>query len=227
MIPYCTLGDIHLSQILVLGKGSSVALALILAFAVISFLFVITPGADWAYSISAGINWKSPVPAVTGLLTGHILATVIVAMGLGMWISRAPGLLVTITLLGAAYLLWMGANMILKPSTISASSDHDSHTRRRQYLGGLAVSGMNPKLFLLFLALLPQFVDVSGTWPVSLQMLTLGLVHVVLTGAVYMVVAFLALHLLRSRPTAALLVSRLSGVALLVIGVGLLTEQLL
>lgn len=99
-------------------------IGLIMAFAAVSFLFVITPGADWAYSISAGINYRSPVPAIAG-------------------------------------------------------------------------------------------------------MLTLGSVHVVLTAIVYLMVGFLAMHLLRSRPTAAIVVSRLSGAMLIFVGLGLLAEQLL
>lgn len=203
------------------------AITFIMAFAAVSFLFVITPGADWAYSISAGISYRSPVPAVAGMLTGHIAATIIVAVGVGLWISREPGLLAAMTVAGAIYLLWLGVNLVLRPSAISSDGKHATHSVRRQYLGGLAVSGMNPKVFLLFLALLPQFVDTSGTWPMSIQMLTLGSVQVVLTAIVYLIVGFLAMQLLRSRPTAAIVVSRLSGAVLIFVGVSLVAEQIL
>ena len=45
-------------------------------------LFVITPGVDWAYAISAGTRHRAAVvPAVTGMLAGHLTATVVVAAG--------------------------------------------------------------------------------------------------------------------------------------------------
>jgi threonine/homoserine/homoserine lactone efflux protein len=47
------------------------------------FLLIMTPGADWAYAISAGINGRRVVPAVMGLMSGHLLATLIVVAGVG------------------------------------------------------------------------------------------------------------------------------------------------
>ena len=40
-----------------------------------SVLFVITPGADWACAIPAGLNKRAIVPAVAGMLAGHLIAT--------------------------------------------------------------------------------------------------------------------------------------------------------
>lgn len=53
------------------------------AFWAVSILFVITPGVDWAYAISAGLRGRVVVPAVGGLLTGHLVATILVAAGVG------------------------------------------------------------------------------------------------------------------------------------------------
>ncbi len=51
------------------------------AFWAVSFLLVITPGADWAYAIAAGLRHSTVLPAVGGLLTGHLAATAVVAAG--------------------------------------------------------------------------------------------------------------------------------------------------
>ena len=45
------------------------------AFWAVSFLFVITPGADWAYAIAAGLRHRVVLPAVGGLVVGHLAAT--------------------------------------------------------------------------------------------------------------------------------------------------------
>jgi threonine/homoserine/homoserine lactone efflux protein len=63
-----------------------VSLNLLAAFWAVSFLFVITPGMDWAYMISAGIRGRVVGAAALGLLTGHLAATLVVAQGLaGCW----------------------------------------------------------------------------------------------------------------------------------------------
>ncbi|RLU05792.1 lysine transporter LysE, partial [Pseudomonas prosekii] len=54
-------------------------LSMFVAFWAVSILFVITPGADWAYAISAGLKGRVVMPAVAGLLSGHLIATLVVA----------------------------------------------------------------------------------------------------------------------------------------------------
>ncbi|MNP60959.1 hypothetical protein D3C76_1560920 [compost metagenome] len=88
------------------------------------------------------------------------------------------------------------------------------------------MSGLNPKVFLLFLALLPQFTDAAAPWPLPMQMIALGLVHTVSCGVIYLLVGFGSQVVLRARPAAARQVSRFSGAAMIVIAVVLFTEQM-
>ncbi|WP_236267806.1 LysE family transporter, partial [Pseudomonas simiae] len=92
-----------------------VTVFLMMAFGAVSFLFVTTPGVAGAYSISGGLG-GGVLPAVVGMLSGHLLATLIVAAGVGGVLVKIPHALLTLTLMGAAYLLWLGFNMLLKPS---------------------------------------------------------------------------------------------------------------
>ena len=46
------------------------------------------------------------------------------------------------------------------------------------------MSGLNPKVFLLFLAQLPQLTDAACAWPVTVPVSVLGLVHVTNHGMV-------------------------------------------
>lgn len=91
-------------------------ISLIASFWIVSFLLIITPGADWAYAISAGINGRRVVPAVMGLMSGHLLATIIVVAGVGVLIAGHPLALSAITLAGAAYLLWLGVMILRHPA---------------------------------------------------------------------------------------------------------------
>jgi threonine/homoserine/homoserine lactone efflux protein len=97
-------------------------MSFIASFWLVSFLLIITPGADWAYTISAGINGRRVIPAVAGLMSGHLLATLIVVAGIGVLIANHPLALSTLTLLGAGYLMWLGIAILRHPPTPDASS---------------------------------------------------------------------------------------------------------
>mgnify|MGYP000052714343 FL=1 len=197
------------------------------AFWAVSFLFVLTPGADWAYAISAGLRHRSVVPAVAGLLTGHLLATAVVAAGVGAIVAGSPMVLTVLTVVGSAYLVWLGLGMFRNPTVPEAGVHRLEGSWARQALKGAGISGLNPKVFLLFLALLPQFTDPTGSWPVAGQIVTLGLVHVASCAVIYTGVGSGARAVLRTRPAAARTVTRVSGAAMILIGAFLLVEQLL
>lgn len=202
-------------------------LSIFAAFWAVSFLFVITPGVDWAYAISAGLAGRVVVPAVTGLLLGHLLATVIVAAGVGGLVASNPVALSVLTIAGATYLLWLGVNMLRHPSVPRAGEVEQSDSWTRWTIKGLCVSGLNPKVFLLFLALLPQFTDPLASWSVPMQIVALGLIHAFSCGVVYLLVGFSSRAILRSRPLAAQIVSRISGAAMTIIALILIAEQVL
>jgi threonine/homoserine/homoserine lactone efflux protein len=67
-----------------------------------------TPGADWAYSIAAGIGRDRVAPAVAGLCSGYLMHTLLVVAGVAALVVSRPQLLTWLTVVGAAYLLWLG-----------------------------------------------------------------------------------------------------------------------
>lgn len=106
-------------------------------------------------------------------MLGYAGITVIVAAGVGALVAGSPAIL-TGTLVGGAYLVWHGAMTAAKPSAPSTSADAPASTDRT-LVEGIGVSGMNPKGLLIFLALLPQFTNRDGNWPVAGQIGVLGL----------------------------------------------------
>ncbi|MGY3296338.1 threonine/homoserine/homoserine lactone efflux protein [Pseudomonas sp. TE6288] len=202
------------------------AMNVLTAFWAVSLLFVITPGADWAYAISAGMRGRWVVPAVAGMLSGHLLVTLVVAAGVGSLIAGHPLALSLLTLAGCMYLLWLGGNLLLSPAVPEAGAGGGQDSGSRWAFKGLCVSGLNPKVFLLFLALLPQFTDPQSSWPLPLQILLLGLVHLSSSLVIYLMVGYGAKAVLRTRPAAAQAVGRLSGGVMILIAVGLIAGQL-
>jgi len=202
-----------------------VAISVLTAFWAVSLLFVITPGADWAYAISAGMRGRWVMPAVAGMLSGHLLATLVVAAGVGSLVAGHPLALMLLTLAGCTYLLWLGGNLLLSPAVPQAGHGGVGDSGSRWAFKGFCVSGLNPKVFLLFLALLPQFTDPQSSWPVPLQIVLLGLVHLCSSLVVYTLVGYGAKLVLGSRPGAARMVGRLSGVAMIVVAMLLVVGQ--
>jgi threonine/homoserine/homoserine lactone efflux protein len=199
-------------------------LSLLIQFWVLAVLLALTPGADWAYAIAAGVRGRSIGPPIAGLLTGYLALVAIIAVGVGALVSQYPVSLTVLTLVGGVYLVWLGVRTLSAPVTDAPA---EVMTVRGQswaaFLGGASVSGLNPKGLLLLLALLPQFVRPWG-WPEPAQMVTLGALHVLNCAVIYTVVALLARRALRAHPGLTKIVTKLAGGAMTVVGVALLGE---
>jgi threonine/homoserine/homoserine lactone efflux protein len=208
----------------------------IFAFWVLAVLLILVPGADWAFTISAGLRGLSVLPAVSGLMLGYAAMTVVVAAGLGTLVARTPDVLTVLTITGGIYLMWLGVKTLVRPSAPSIAADTagaagapagaPASTSRGMVVKGVGVSGLNPKGLLLFLALLPQFANPRWSWPLAVQLGFLGLIFMISCGTVYLCVGSIAHKTLHTRPAAARVLTRISGAAMLVIGALLLAERL-
>lgn len=202
-------------------------LALVAQFWTIAVLLALTPGADWAYVIGAGLRARSVAPSILGMLTAYAIVITAVAVGVGALVTRYPVVLTVLTVGGAAYLIWLGVNALLRRvEPVGPHGEPIAGSATAQFLRGAGVSGINPKGLLLLLALLPQFTSPHGM-PASAQMLVLGALHLADIAVIYTVVALLARRLLRSRPRALVVVAKLSGAMMVLIGTSLLVERFL
>lgn len=198
-------------------------------FWVVSFLLAMLPGADWAYAIAAGLRHRSIAPAMAGVALGYLLHTVVAAAGVAALVAGSPSALTVLSVVGAAYLLWLGVRALTGPAAvISADGGVDGSvdsSPAAEAARGFGVSALNPKVLLTFLALLPQFVDPDGSWSVGVQILVLGTLHNATCVAVCSVVGTGARAVLRARPAAATVVTRASGLTMMAIGLVLAGEQ--
>ncbi|MFF9809325.1 LysE family translocator [Streptomyces coeruleorubidus] len=196
------------------------------AFLAVDLLLVFTPGADWAYAITAGVKGRSVVPAVAGLIAGYAGYTLLAVAGLVVIVANSATLLTALTLAGAGYLVWLGCGVLRQPAALTASADEAGSSRLRVMLKGAGTSGLNPKALLLYFSLFPQFIDPAGGWPVATQTGLLGALHMTACAVVYLAVGVLAGTVLRTRPAAARAVTRVSGALMIAIGGFLLVERL-
>lgn len=148
-----------------------------LLFVVASFVLVLVPGPDMLYMLGRCIAQGRRAGALAALgfnLGGyvHLLAAV---LGLSAILQTSAVAFTVVKWLGAAYLMYLGFSTLIsrqKPLIIddSLSSDGNSKTILWQ---AFVSDVLNPKVAMFFLALLPQFVDVTAPHP-KLQILLLG-----------------------------------------------------
>lgn len=198
------------------------------AFLTIDVVLVLTPGPDWAYVIAVGLRDRIVLPAVAGIVAGYMVLTVAVAAGLAVLIVTSPGALTAVTLVGGAYLIWLGVSVV---SRLSEAGPTAPVPGAAGVLGvvarGAATSGLNPKALLLFVAVLPQFVDRHGGVPVGAQIAVLGAIHTANCAVAYLGLGTFARNALVRHPSAAYAVTRASGVAMIVLGGLLVVERAL
>ncbi|RKW70705.1 LysE family translocator [Galactobacter caseinivorans] len=198
---------------------------MIWAFWGVSMLFIMTPGADWAYAISGGLKHRV-LPSVTGLWAGHLLSVLVVAAGVGALLAQVPGALTALTLMGAVYLVWLGVGVLRQSSGAQdLTMEAPVGSPGRWFGKGIGVSGMNPKLILLMTAVMPQFTSHSASWPLGAQLLALGSVHLLGCAVIYVLVGLTAQRVLGTRPALARWITRFSGVAMILIGTVLAAER--
>jgi threonine/homoserine/homoserine lactone efflux protein len=197
------------------------------AFWAVAMLLIIVPGADWAFTISAGLSGHSAVPAVSGLVLGYAGLTVVVAAGVGALVARSPAVLTGLTVVGGLYLIWHGARTFARPAAPTTPAGAPPAANRAILARGVGVSALNPKGLLVFLALLPQFANPHGSWPLAAQLGLLGLVFMLSVAGFYLGLGSFARRILQTRPAAAIAVTRVSGAAMIVIGALLVVQRLI
>ena len=198
----------------------------VVAFWGVASLLIIVPGADWAFILGSGLRGRTVLPAVSGIVLGYAGITVVVAAGVGALVARSPAFLTGLTITGGLYLMWHGAKTIAGPPAPGDHAGAPACASRGTLARGIGVSALNPKGLLMFLALLPQFTDPRGSWPLAAQLGTLGLVFVASCAVFYLCLGSVARRILRSRPAAARALTRFSGAVMIVIGALLLADRL-
>lgn len=190
----------------------------IFGFWAVALLLTLTPGSDWAFVISAGVRGRIAIPAIAGMVTGYSLIIGAVSVGLGAIMVSNHAVMNVITGAGSLYLIYLGLKAIRGNAKPELSGAGASVSWVSQFARGAGVTSINPNGIMLLLVLLPQFSSSRVSFPPTLQLLVLGSLFLICIVVVYTALALLSKKVLDSRPTATVLVSKLSGTAMLVIG---------
>jgi threonine/homoserine/homoserine lactone efflux protein len=160
----------------------------VLALALTSVVIIAVPGPSVLFVVGRALahGRSTALASVLGNSAGSLLAAVVVAIGLGPALQRWDVLLEVVRFAGAAYLVWLGVHAWRGASAPDAATSAPGaaatgspapSARWRAVRAGAVVGLSNPKVFVLFAAVLPQFVA-PGAGPVVVQLLLLSLVPV-------------------------------------------------
>jgi threonine/homoserine/homoserine lactone efflux protein len=191
----------------------------LLAFALISLGIVLTPGPNMIYLISRSLT-QGPAAGIVslgGVALGFLFYMLCAAFGITALLFAVPYAYDALRFAGAAYLLWM-AWQALKPNGRSPFQVRKLEVDgpRKLFAMGFVTNLLNPKIAMLYLALLPQFID-PAVGSVLTQSLVLGTIQTVISVGINAVIALTAGSIamfLGTRPTWLLVQRWLMGTVL-------------
>jgi threonine/homoserine/homoserine lactone efflux protein len=195
-----------------------------LAFVAASAVLLAIPGPTVLLVISyaLGHGRRSATSTVAGVALGDFTAMTASMLGLGALLAASAGLFTALKWVGAAYLVFLGVKLWRAPVSATGSPDAVVNVARpgRIFLHAYAVTALNPKSILFFIAFLPQFLD-SAT-PVVPQLVIFEASFLALATANALTYALLASAARRTirRPRVQRTVNRVGGS--LLIGAGAL-----
>jgi len=193
-------------------------------------LLNLTPGPDTAYILGRTVaqDREAGIASALGICVGSIFHTCAAALGLSAILFSSATAFRFIKLLGGAYLIFLGAKMIIDRSKPSGRPLHFRRcTNSAAFRQGALTNMLNPKVALFFLAFLPQFIDPASPTKV-LAFLILGLSFVTTGTAWCLALAWFASAFSERLSTNALIgrwISGTAGALLILLGIRLATAR--
>src|SRR5438445_6413712 len=181
-------------------------IATLLGFALVSLGIALTPGPNMIYLISRSIM-QGPAAGIVslgGVALGVVFYMLCAAFGITALLFAIPYAYDALRFAGAAYLLWLAWQAVRpggrSPFQVKALKVDGP---RKLFAMGFITNLLNPKIAMLYLALLPQFIDPAGG-SVLTQSLALGSIQIVISVSVNAMIALAAGSIalfLGTRPT--------------------------
>jgi len=185
---------------------------MLISYLIAITLLTLTPGLDTTLIIrTATIEGKvKAFQAALGINLGCIVWGIIVACGLGALLMTSDLAFNALKWMGAAYLTWLGFNLILKPRTQLAGLNESAATQN-WFMKGLWGDLLNPKVGIFYISFLPQFIPHTAS-PVVWTM-GLVLIHVLIgfIWSIFLIVAMQSIAAYLKQPKFIQYMDRITG----------------
>ncbi|MCO8610585.1 LysE family translocator [Burkholderia multivorans] len=166
----------------------------LLAFGLVSLGMVLTPGPNMIYLISRSIcqGRRAGLVSLGGVVLGFVFYLFCAAFGITALVLTVPYAYGALRVVGALYLAYL-AWQALKPGGRSAFQVRQlsPDSRRKLFTMGFVTNLTNPKIAVMYLSLLPQFIS-PGHGSVLAQSLALGCVQIAVSVSVNALIASMA-----------------------------------
>jgi threonine/homoserine/homoserine lactone efflux protein len=153
----------------------------LLGYSIASLVLIVIPGPGVLFVVGRALahGRRTAIATAAGHAAGNYVVAASVAVGLGTLLQRSAQAFVAVKLAGALYLIWLGIQAVRHRKSLADAMSAATGPRAGWLAlrDGFAVGVTNPKAFILFGAILPQFVN-RAAGHVPLQMLLLALVSV-------------------------------------------------
>lgn len=158
------------------------SLAVLAAFTLPAVVLTLTPGPDMTLFLSRALTHgpAAGMAAMLGASSGIIIHTLLAAFGISALIKASPTGFLVLKIVGALYLLWLAVQAIREGSTFALEAGEKRQTNiLTNWLTGIGINLVNPKIVIFFITFLPQFV--TSTDPNAAgKMIFLGLYFIVI-----------------------------------------------
>lgn len=157
-----------------------------LAFVLAALIIELTPGPNMTWLAITGTSRGrlTALAAVAGIALGLSLAGFVAALGLAAIIARTPWLFLALRWAGSLYLLYLAWDA-WRDSVVTPSQGGNSTAKA--FLQGLLSNCLNPKAYIFYAAILPQFIDPDQA--ISGQLFLLTAIYVAVATAVHTAIA--------------------------------------
>jgi RhtB (resistance to homoserine/threonine) family protein len=172
----------------------------LLTYISIAAMMVIIPGADTMLLVKNTLSYgpKAGRYTVLGMAMGLSFWTLIAILGLSVIIAKSVILFSTIKYLGAAYLIYLGIKSFFAKSIFSLKDIQEqanTHTKssnkhnKDSFMQALLSNILNPKTVLVYITIMPQFINLNEN--VNQQLIVLALILTLLAVVWFLILVYL------------------------------------
>ena len=154
----------------------------LLAFAIISLGMALTPGPNMIYLISRSLcqGKKAGLVSLGGTALGFFFYMLCAAFGITALLMTIPLAYDALKIAGAVYLIYLAWKAIRSQQSPFELTNVQMYSNTKLFLMGFLTNLLNPKIAMMYLALLPQFIQPHAD-AVLLQTLSLGMVQIIIS----------------------------------------------
>ncbi len=152
------------------------------------------PGPDIIYVLMQSISNGKKYGIVTafGLVSGIIIHTSLIALGISEVLKQNENVFFFIKLFGALYLFYLAFKVYQSSSDLDLDvSNIQKKSILSLYKQGFIMNVLNPKVTIFFLAFFPAFID-NSLDNIKQQIFTLGFLFILQSFIIFSLIAFLA-----------------------------------